>query len=386
MNTKSLTLVVIALFSLARAGRADFKYTETSKITGGMMAGMMKFAGAFSKDARKANGPMESTTSVKGNRMRRDEATGKAQIIDLDGRRMIEIDPQKRTYSVVTFDQMKTAIEQARAKAEQSQQKANAKNPNANVKMVPKIETSQTGNTKTILNQPTQERKVRVDMEMQSDDPQYKGQSASFWFTSDAWVAPTLPGYEEVQQFNLRMAKELDWVPGAMFGATPQMAPSMEEFRKTSAQMKGFPLLQNASFGMAGTGQPAGAGSGQAPSSAETRSNDSQSSGQVSNPGDAAAKALGGMFGGLGGFGRKKKQTEDQPAQNDQNPSATASSSSSTPPASSSNTSSGASLMDMSIEVTSFSSDKLDSSIFEIPAGYTEVQQNPDQVVGGARR
>ncbi len=52
--------------------RADFKYTETSKITGGMLSGMMKVMGAFSKEARKAGEPMQSTTYVKGNRLRRD--------------------------------------------------------------------------------------------------------------------------------------------------------------------------------------------------------------------------------------------------------------------------------------------------------------------------
>jgi len=33
---------------------AGFFYEQTSKITGGAMVGAMKFAGAFSKDARKA--------------------------------------------------------------------------------------------------------------------------------------------------------------------------------------------------------------------------------------------------------------------------------------------------------------------------------------------
>ena len=38
--------------------------------------------------------------------------------------------------------------------------------------------------------------------------------------------------------------------------------------------------------------------------------------------------------------------------------------------------------MEMTIEVTSFSSDALISSLFEIPAGYTRVQPNPEQFIG----
>jgi hypothetical protein len=37
--------------------------------------------------------------------------------------------------------------------------------------------------------------------------------------------------------------------------------------------------------------------------------------------------------------------------------------------------------MNLTIEVTSFSNSALGSSLFEVPAGFTRVQQNPDQVL-----
>src|ERR1043166_3062351 len=70
---------------------ADFSYQESSKITGGMMAGFMKVAGAFSKQARE---PIQSTVAVKGNRMAHRSATH-ASIIDLDSRTITDIDLQK---------------------------------------------------------------------------------------------------------------------------------------------------------------------------------------------------------------------------------------------------------------------------------------------------
>jgi hypothetical protein len=38
-------------------------------------------------------------------------------------------------------------------------------------------------------------------------------------------------------------------------------------------------------------------------------------------------------------------------------------------------------LIEMTIEVNSFSNSALDDSLFEVPTGFTRVQQNPDQVL-----
>src|SRR5436309_1036447 len=88
--------VFIVLFAVS-AGFADFKYTEKSKITGGSIMGAVKFAGAFSKDAKQMTQGMNSTVSFKGNKMRREDDLGNAEIYDLDGRRIIHIDTRHRT-------------------------------------------------------------------------------------------------------------------------------------------------------------------------------------------------------------------------------------------------------------------------------------------------
>jgi hypothetical protein len=40
--------------------------------------------------------------------------------------------------------------------------------------------------------------------------------------------------------------------------------------------------------------------------------------------------------------------------------------------------------MEMTIEVNSYSDSSLDSSLFDIPAGYSRFAQNADQIMGGA--
>src|SRR6476660_6685531 len=98
-----------ALMALAVSARADFSYQETSKITGGMMAGMMKFAGAFSKQARE---PIVTTVAVKGDRMMHGSQHN-ASVIDLGKETITSINFDKKQYSVMTFEQMKQMIEEA---------------------------------------------------------------------------------------------------------------------------------------------------------------------------------------------------------------------------------------------------------------------------------
>src|SRR5436305_7936372 len=80
------------------------------------MVSAMKFAGAFSKDARKAMDPIKSTTSIKGNRMVHRTADS-ASIIDIDKETITQINYAKKTYSVATFAQIKQAMDEMTQKA-----------------------------------------------------------------------------------------------------------------------------------------------------------------------------------------------------------------------------------------------------------------------------
>src|SRR5260370_30934607 len=79
--------VLVLLACLPASLLADFSYEQSTKITGGMMAGVMKFAGAFSKQARE---PLQSTVAIKGNRMFNGNKDH-AQVIDLDSETITEI-------------------------------------------------------------------------------------------------------------------------------------------------------------------------------------------------------------------------------------------------------------------------------------------------------
>jgi len=266
--------------------------------------------------------------------MRREDSLGQIEIIDLDGRSITQIDTKKETYSTITFDEMKARMEEARKKAAEQQAKRNKEQP-SQVKITPKITITPGSGTKKLLDYTAKETKMRVDMEMTSDDPKAKGQSANMWVDSDAYIAP-VKGYDEVKRFYQRMAKEMDWVPGAMMGGNAQIAPAMVEYRKSATALNGMPLLSLVSVGMAG--QPG------APQ--QTSHDDQKSSG---NP----------ITGGIGGlFGKKKKK--DEAAQDD--------SSNSKP------VGAPGSLMDTTTEVTSVSTNAVDANLFKVPDGYKQVE------------
>ena len=109
---------------------ADFTYEQTSKVTGGAMAGAMKLAGAFSKQARE---PMVSTVMVKGDRMAH-QSRDHIQVIDLNKENITDIDLQKKTYSVTTFAQMTEALRKMSEKMNQKQADGAEMNWKADVK------------------------------------------------------------------------------------------------------------------------------------------------------------------------------------------------------------------------------------------------------------
>jgi hypothetical protein len=139
----------------------------------------------------------------------------------------------------------------------------------------------------------------------------------------------------------------------------------MDEVQKNSTALKGLPLLQYLSITMAGqngTGDSSADGnnSGANGSSSDSSRTRASSSDTPTNVSDAMIKGLGGLF-------NKKKKDESAGEQSkSQNP----------PPPST-----PGALIEMTIEVTSFSNSALDDSLFEVPRGFIRVQQNPDQVL-----
>jgi hypothetical protein len=337
---------------------ADISYDETSRMTGGALAGMIRMAGAFSRQARE---PVRSTVAVKGNRMVHANEH-QTQIVDLDSETFTSINHDRKTFSVMTFAEMSQAMQDAMA---------NLKEKNdAEVK----VDLKETGNTKVIGGLDTREMVMTFDI--QARDPK-TGQTGSMQMTNHMWIAASVPGYDEVRDFHLRMAKKLSWTPGAQaMGPGSEFSRGFAAAAKEAAKMQGVPLLQVMSVGSKESAEAmaqAARESERAQRQNETRQKETPQQAEKPTVGSAIGGALGGRLGGLGGFGRKKKPAS-QEAPQEPKPEAQAPAQPDAAAAPSSPDSASAALMEMTIETGNFSTASVDSSRFSVPSGYKKVE------------
>jgi hypothetical protein len=136
----------------------------------------------------------------------------------------------------------------------------------------------------------------------------------------------------------------------------------MAEVYKEVAKLDGMPVQQLISMGMAG--QPGAAG---APADGSAAPAQQQPQAERPSVGGGLGGALSGRLGGLGGLGRKKpaEKPVEQPAAPANAPAA-------------GGQASGApgSLLEMTTEMSSFSSNPADASLFAVPAGFKKVDSD----------
>ena len=343
---------------------ADVSYQETTHVTGGSMTGMMKMAGAFSSQAKQALAPTTETVMIHGSRMVRSNPHS-TEIIDLDDQTITMIDHDKRTYSVMTFQEMQKAMADAAAKA-----KGAKPAPAGGSQMSFNAHISNSGATRQLDGQTASEALLTVTMTPNSDDPNAKGGMAA---TSEMWLIKDAPGMPEMRSFNERMAKELsvDMAGSAMnslIAAEPGGAQALEELRKESGKVSGLPVLQVTRVGMTLDGQPLAAPSG-APLP------QSQSQGQGSAAGAIGKEVAAGtatqeadsQVSRLGTFGRALGGSS-MGALLHHAPSTSAPSQ----PANTDPATAGV-MLESQTETSGFSVAPVDTSSFQIPAGYKAV-------------
>ena len=372
--------------ALPASSFADFRYDETTRITGGSLVSMAKFASAFTKQAHQITDPSNSTILVKGNRMAHinQETT---EIIDLDQETITNIDHTKKQYSVVTFQEMKAGMEEAMRKAQAQPQPQQAPPPQTTNTTPPpelkfKVTVTNTGASKQVAGLAASESILKMSMEAKD---QQSGQTGGIAITNDMWMAPEIPGYGEVRDFNSRMALKMgSMFSGAMSspvspqmpGIQPGMFSGMADMAKEMSKLKGVPVSQIMRMGSTADGSPlpaaseaplpqsngpkAGDVADQAANNAATSATNTAAS-NAENKAGSHMGSFGGVASSIGGFGgfHKKKPQPEQPATQ-------------TAPANGA-PQNAAVLMESSTEMTNFSSTPVDAKLFGVPAGYSKI-------------
>jgi hypothetical protein len=367
MKTKWIALLTggVLMHSLAFA---DVSYQETTQVTGGSLMGMLKMAGAFSSQAKQVAAPVTSTVMIHGGRMLHSNPHS-TEIIDLDQQTITFIDHDKRTYSLVTFQEIKDQMAKAAAQSKGAQP---ASSDGSQMSFTAHI--SSNGATREINGQTAKEALLSVTMVANSSDNTKAGMAA----TSEMWLVQDEPGLAEMRRFNERMAKEMSFDTQAsainsLLAAQPGGAQALAEIKKESAKMSGLPVLQVTRVGMTVDGQPL-----PAPSSAPLPQSQSQGSAGVTAgtvtqevAAGTATQTADSQIARLGTFGRALSSSS-MGALMHHTPSAKTA-----PNQASSGTGADAAtagvLLENQTQTSGFSEAAVDTSSFQIPAGYKVV-------------
>jgi hypothetical protein len=402
-----LTAAALGALTLA-AGPvlADASYQQTSQITGGSLVQTVQSASFLSSKIRDLTAPNNSLTMVHGNQkavVNRDSS----EIVDLDKETITRIDTAKKTYSVMTFAQMRQAmagmqdkIAQAQAQAKAQQQQAQAAQPASNLKTSFEVEVKNTGVTKDVNGLSAQEQ--LVTMKMHVTDPNGPGTEAqntiTYVVTTDMWITPDPPEIQEVRDFDMRMGQKMmqgvdiskfavkpqdtGAALGPLLGSKPGAADAMVQMGKEMAKIKGTRVMVVTRMGGEG-GQPAAASAGSQAAGSSAVGDASQAAGQAavsstqgaasSTANEAVAEHTGSGVGGgilgsaagafsgklVGGLFSHK----------------------STAPAATPAAQGGAVLMEQTTQMSNFSHETIPPSAFEVPAGFKLVP-SPFETMG----
>ncbi|HET6170288.1 MAG TPA: hypothetical protein VFE01_08915, partial [Terracidiphilus sp.] len=280
-----------------------------------------------------------------------------------DKETITQIDIQRKSYTVMTFDQIKQAMENARRQMEKQQPaQPAAAQPAAdpNVKMSFDVKVRKTGAQKEISGLQSNEAILTMTMTATTASTvQPPQQSGAMAITNDMWMVPAIPGYDQVRDFYARMAEKMaDATKGLGYdfsnivAQNPGAGAALGDMAKEMQKLDGVPIMQVMRMGTTLNGQPLPAAS-EAPTPAAPAG---PSGGDMAKQG--MTSALTSHIPGFGGFGKKKQQAP--PPDQDQN-AAQAQAANSI-------------LMETQITTSNFSSAPVDPSHFDIPAGYRQVQ------------
>jgi hypothetical protein len=242
--------VLLSLVALsASPAWADVKTREKTHVSlGGMLGKIFNMFGG--KAAREG---IVSSTAVKGTRkITMNDSTG--QIIDLGEEKIYDLDINKKTYQVTTFEQLRQRMREAREKAEKQASEQQGKEEKQPEKGQPQKEyevdfnVKETGQKKQLAGYDTREVIMTVTVREKGKTLEDGG---GLVMNVDSWMGPQIPALKEVAEFDLKYWRQLQG-PDAMGMSPEQMATviamypafkqAADRLQKESPKLQGTPL------------------------------------------------------------------------------------------------------------------------------------------------
>lgn len=251
----ALSLVAVG----AGAAQAEVKTRNKSQVKfEGMLGRMM---GMFGGKAVKEG--VVSTSAVKGNRMvTLNDTTGR--IVDLAEEKVYELDLKKKSYTVVTFAELRQQLKEAQEKAQRDAEKAakeeagkekeKAKEPDQKApEMDVEFDVKETGERKAIAGYDAREVVMTITVHEKGRTIEDRG---GLIVASDMWLGPEIPAMRELAEFQLRYWKAIaPEAPGmspeqlaTVVAMYPLVKQAMDRLNREQVNMKGTPLLTVTTF------------------------------------------------------------------------------------------------------------------------------------------
>ena len=404
MNTRHLTWLGL-LLAASNGARADASYQETTQITGGQLVDTLKSVPFAPKQIKKLFDPINSLKLLHGNQMA-SVSKSSTEIIDLDQETVTRIDSDKKTYTVMTFAQMRQGIEDApkklaQAQAQMKQQQAShaptaASQPTPDaqapqIQVTYDVSVTDTGTSKVVNGVMAKEQLMTLKAHLTNPNaqPDQGPNTVTYSYIADIWTAPEPAEMKEIDDFFGRYAKKMmQGIDAAalmksmkpsidssaiapVFASNPGTGSALQDALKKMAtemqKIKGTPILEVTRFGgdamtMAPGAaavspppppNPAGSMVSQAASSTAADVAQSETS-KLGTVGSAFGRSLMGAF-------HKASGTSDA---------------TNTPAAGSAANSSSAVLYETTTQKSDFSHESVPPAVFQIPAGFTKVDLN----------
>ncbi len=280
--------------------RADVRADEKSKVEfAGMMGRMFNmFGGKAAKEGT------SSIVAVKGDRKATmNDTTG--QIIDLKEEKIYDLDLKKKSYSVVTFAEMRRKMEEARKKAQEDAQKEQARAKEKPAERDPNqkeveidFSIKNTGAKKTINGFDTSESIMTIVVREKGKTLE---ESGGMVMTSDMWLAPKIAAMKEVIDFDMRYAKQLY---GTMAGVSAE---------QMAAAMAMYPMMKDAMARMSAEGAKLEGTPIQTITTMDAVKSAEQMAQEAKAADEPASSGGGGISGRLGGMLAKKMAKKEEP-------------------------------------------------------------------------
>ena len=331
MNRIQHLALAIGVFSLTAF--ADLQYEMTSRATGGSLVNI-PIVGSRLKE------PHATVHYLRGNRMAT-VSKSTSSIWDLDAGTVTTVNTDKKSYSVMTFEQMRKVMEDSMKQMQEAQ--GRQKN---DVDYKWNVSVQDAGEDKVVAG--FNAHHYILTMTGEATD-QASGGTAGTKMVIDNWMAKSVPGMKEYHEFHKRMAEKMgvDVSSGINPMVRAQLGKGWDAASKEMIKMQGFAVLSVVKMLITQNGQDVMVPEGQKGPSASDVAKES-----------AAGAVLGRLPGGLGGLGRKKR-SEDPP-----------------PPAS--RPGGGAMVpatqMEFTTELTKLVGGGFDDSVFTVPTGFKQVE------------